>query len=180
MWTQTKTGYYTNGADVLEVISLGSNDFSMKKNGEFQDYIGSLEELTNCLEKLQLEPLALPKMEVECNKWITFEGSDDVYEKAFTRKLENEMIQTVIFVRFSDSYSVMLRETFYEDGPYFTMLVLEFVEEKGRSAKDILELDAYEAMTHGASGMSKCHHDLQTMDEVKHILKNTYGIVYED
>lgn len=177
MWTQTKTGYYTNGADVLEVTSLGYDTFTTKKNGEFDGYFDSLKDLTSYLEKLQLDPPTLPNTQVECNKWVAFEGSDGAYKKAFTRKLEDGTLQTIIFCSFSDSYSVMLRETAYNDVPLLLMDALAFVEEKGRNAVDVLELDAYEAMTHGASGMDECHHDLQTMEEVYDILQKKYGIV---
>lgn len=179
MWKQTKTGYYTNGVDVLEVNSYGCDAFRIYKNEKFLEDFDSLEELNLYLSGMEAEPIFLPKTEVEYNKWFMFEGLDNGYVKAFTRKLEDETLQTVIIAHFSDCYSVVMRERFYSCDEYMETS-FEFAEEMGRSAKDVLDMDAYETMTHGSSGMDAHHHDLQTMDDVKNILQNKYGIVYEE
>ena len=176
MWKETKLGYYTNGEDELRIHHISYETFYIFINEEFEKEIESLQDLHAYLKSIHAEPLQLPTLEVECNKWIAFEGSGGGYEKAFTRKLEDGTLQTVIFADFENWYTVMLRETTYDDIPVLLMDALEFAEKKGRNAKDVLELDAYEAMTHGASGMDECHHDLQTMDEVYDILQNKYGI----
>lgn len=176
MWKETKLGYYTNGEDELRIQQMSHETFYIFINEEFEKEIESLQDLHAYLKIINAEPLQLPTLEVECNKWIAFEGSDGCYEKAFTRKLEDGTLQTVIFANFKNRYSLMLRETTYDDVHDLLMDALEFAEQKGKNAKDVLELDAYEAMNHGASGMDKCHHNLQTMDEVYDILQNKYGI----
>lgn len=176
MWKEVRMGYYTNEEDVLKVFPWGCDAFRVYRNEGYLEDFDSLETLNTYLEKMGVDPIVLPKKEVEYNKWFVFEGDeDDIYKKAFTRKLENETFQTVIIAKYSKSYSVLMRERFYDCEEYMET-TFELAEEMGKCAKDMLELDAFETMTHGSSGMDEHHHDLQTMDEVYNILQNKYGI----
>lgn len=179
MWKKILTGRYEKGEDTLEITCLGYQDYMICINeNEYVDSFNSIEELQTYLKSINAEEIILPKKIEEIEKWFTFDG-DENYEKVFSKKKEDGIIHAVLMTKICDSYSIYLRENKYCDD-YLLRDTLDYIDEFNKEPENDLEVDAFEAMGHGSSGMSDWDFDLKTMEEVKELLKNKYGILFND
>lgn len=124
--------------------------------------------------------LDLPKPDMERETWHVFNGyeeGDTGYLKIFSKLKEDSIVQSVIFAAWRDkTYSIYFRETDYSCLECLIDTALEFVKHLKRNPKNLLELDAFEMYTHGASGMDDTHRDIKSMEDVKQLLKVKYDI----
>ena len=177
MWEQQAFNVFTDGQEVIKIDCLDTEHYLVWKNEEFEADLDSFEKLQAYLKEHRIGTISLPDTCVKENEWHSF-GGNDHYEEVFTRSLGGQVIQAVIVCHYEErgDYSVLMRTCGYEWIEWLAYVSFEFAEEKGRAAKNLLELDAYEAGTHGSSGMVTCQYDLKTREEVNKFMKEAYGI----